>query len=565
MSTSRKDTIYIDVDDEITSIIEKVRSSPQKIVALVLPKRAATLQSIVNMKLLKRSADEVKKHLVLITSEASLLPLAGAVGVHVAKTLLSQPTVPPPPVIPDADNTNAGEAELVEDVPLDSSKPVGVLAGLPATGEEETIEVDNDEPVKNAVSKKTAKSKKANKGLNIPDFNKFRMRLLLGALAAVLLLVGLYLANFVLPSANIVIKTDTKNMNSSLNFTSNPNTADFDEENAVVPAVNKELKKNEAQKAPATGQKNVGQKAKGTVRLVNCNQSDKLSDTNRTVPAGTAVSSGNFTFILSESVEVEPSSFIGNICTKNKKTDPVDVVAQNPGDAYNLSARDYSVAGFPSMTALGSDMSGGTNQIVRVVSQADIDNLRQKIVDGFTNSAKEQLNQELKAEALIPLNDTFQVGQPVAVNTPNVNTEAQEVNVSVTMSFTMQGVKEEHITKLIEKSVEGEFDADKQEIIDHGLDKAIFQIDERKPSGEVSYSLETLVIAGPDIDEAALKKEIAGKKRGETQNIIQNWPSVKDVTVDYKPFWVSKTPRKANKVTIIIEGSESNEDSSNQQ
>ena len=76
MSATSKDTIYIDIDEEITGIIDKVRASDGKIVALVLPKRASVLQSIVNMKLLKRSADEAKKHLVLITSEAGLLPLA---------------------------------------------------------------------------------------------------------------------------------------------------------------------------------------------------------------------------------------------------------------------------------------------------------------------------------------------------------------------------------------------------------------------------------------------------------------------------------------------------------
>src|SRR3982750_4418911 len=90
----QKDTIYIDIDDEITSIIEKVRASQQKIVALVLPKRASVLQSIVNMKLLKRTADTAKKSLVLITSEAGLLPLAGTVGLYVARNLQTKPEIP---------------------------------------------------------------------------------------------------------------------------------------------------------------------------------------------------------------------------------------------------------------------------------------------------------------------------------------------------------------------------------------------------------------------------------------------------------------------------------------
>ena len=63
MSAPSKDTIYIDIDDEITAIIDKLRGSSAKVVAFVLPKRATTLQSIVNMKLLKRAADQEKEKL----------------------------------------------------------------------------------------------------------------------------------------------------------------------------------------------------------------------------------------------------------------------------------------------------------------------------------------------------------------------------------------------------------------------------------------------------------------------------------------------------------------------
>ena len=97
MADKSKDVIYIDIDDEITSVIDKVRDSDGRIIALVLPKRASVFQSIVNMKLLKRAATESKKRLVLITSEAGLLPLAGAVGLHVAKSLQSKPEIPPSP------------------------------------------------------------------------------------------------------------------------------------------------------------------------------------------------------------------------------------------------------------------------------------------------------------------------------------------------------------------------------------------------------------------------------------------------------------------------------------
>ena len=199
-TNSGKDTIYIDIDDEITSVIEKVRGSSEKIVALVLPKRASVLQSIVNMKLLKRSADDAKKKLVLITSEAGLLPLAGAVGVHVAKTLQSKPEIPAALSTEDDDeiasttldeaegDSAAGDDEITAETAGATS--VGELAAASAAGAAakddaiETLSMDDDDEVSAAEpAQATALAKKdkpaKNKKLAIPNFNKFRLRLLL--------------------------------------------------------------------------------------------------------------------------------------------------------------------------------------------------------------------------------------------------------------------------------------------------------------------------------------------------------------------------------------------------
>jgi hypothetical protein len=128
MAASDKDTIYIDIDDEITGIIDKLRGSKGKVVALVLPKRATVFQSIVNMKLLKRAADASKKNAVLITSEAGLLPLAGVAGVHVAKTLNSKPEIPlAPEAFNDAEEAIGEDGQEVE-TPPDPKQTVGALS-----------------------------------------------------------------------------------------------------------------------------------------------------------------------------------------------------------------------------------------------------------------------------------------------------------------------------------------------------------------------------------------------------------------------------------------------------
>lgn len=62
-------TLYIDADEEITSIIDRLRKASEKEIIIVAPKNAMLLQSIVNLKLLKKEADRQKKQLLIITQD----------------------------------------------------------------------------------------------------------------------------------------------------------------------------------------------------------------------------------------------------------------------------------------------------------------------------------------------------------------------------------------------------------------------------------------------------------------------------------------------------------------
>lgn len=565
MAEQQKDTIYIDLDDEITNIIDKVRSSPHKIVALVLPKRASTLQSIVNMRLLKRTADEAKKHIVLITSETGILPLAGAAKVHVAKTLQSKPHVPPPPSVADS------PLQITEDDPenteyeteIDGSKPVGELAGLPLDSDDETIEIDNDEP-EPAVAAAGKKSKaKKNKKFKIPNFNKFRTKLILGVLGFVGLIVLWYVAFFVMPKANVVIKTDNTNYATNIAMTASPAAKELNEESKVVPAVAKEYKKTDAAKATATGQKDIGTKASGTVRFVNCSTDDKLDDVVRTVPAGTVISSSGKNFVTSEAVNVEPSNYSGGVCQQNKQSESITVVADTGGDSYNLSARDYAVANFPTMTAKGSAMSGGTSNIVKIVSQQDIDTAKQKILDQNAQIGKAEVTKLLNNDGYLPIPETLAVPAPVVTATPNVGDQATEVNVSVTATYNMIGAKLDDVKQLIDEDSKNHIDTTKQKIFDYGFETAAFRDVAKLPNGDVKFALQSQVVAGVQQDEEGIKKAVAGKKKGQAQTTISSRPGVKEVNINTSPFWVTSVPKNTSKITVTFEQVQNATNSSN--
>ena len=51
-----KDVIYVEPENDITDIITKIENSPEKIVVLVPPKKAAVFRSVVNIKLIARAS-----------------------------------------------------------------------------------------------------------------------------------------------------------------------------------------------------------------------------------------------------------------------------------------------------------------------------------------------------------------------------------------------------------------------------------------------------------------------------------------------------------------------------
>lgn len=529
MPTAGKDTIYIDVDDEITAIIEKVKDSSSKIVALVLPKRAAALQSIVNMKLLHRAAKDADKNVVLITTEAGLLPLAGAVGMYVAKSLQSKPEIPAGPQTgPDVDE-DVAELDDASDEPLST------------TNKDDTVELDDEEPLPEPAAK--PKKKKSGKSPKIPNFEKFRSKLFIGGAVLVLLIGLFYMMGFVWPSATITITTDTEDLSTNTNFVASTVATAVSVDDKVVPATKVEAKKEDSEKAPATGEKDVGDKATGSVSL-RAQQCGTLEPP-AAVNAGSTVTAKGQSFITESAVGFAFENIEGG-CINYSGT-ATNITAKASGTQYNVGSANFVVAGRSNVSGPGS-ASGGTSKIVKVVSQQDVDNAKGKLDTG-EDAITAELVTKLTEQGLTPIKESLQKTNEKTDVNPGVGAEASEVTVSYSVTYTMLGVKADDLTQVVAASVQSDIDPERQQVQDAGLDQASYKVKSEK-DGKADITISTIVAIGPKIDTDKLKAEIAGKKKGETEEIVRQIRGVNEVSIDYSPFWVNKTPTKANKVTI---------------
>lgn len=575
-----KDVIYIDVDDEITSVIDKVTNAKSRVVALVLPKRATVFQSIVNMKLLKKRADAAKKHIVLITSEAGLMPLAGTVGLYVASTLQSKPE------IPDASAAASEVPEEIDEGPItmggqdfDADKagktPVGALAASqePSVAnamddDDGTVELDNSELPDSAKngdinalaaaggSGKAAKKEKKDSSLKVPNFKKFKLWGMIAILLIILLIVGFFVANSVLAKANIGIKTNTSQVNASLSPTLDTNATTLDPSKNTIPAQTQQQTKTATEQVSASGKQNQGDKAAGTITLAaqECGSSI-FNGQPDDVPAGTGVVVNGLTFITQQNTTFNKNGNFDGQCVTYQAKGSTNITAQNGGSQYNVNNASFTTAGRSDVSGTGS-ASGGTDNIVTVVQQSDIDSATNKVKSDLSSGVsgvKSQLEQNLQSNGLYPIQATFYQGTPNVSTSVQAGTQANNVTVTESVTYTMYGAKQSDIQTLLDNSIDTQIDQSKQSIQNDGLSQSAITVPNAGTGSTLDISIQTTATIGPHLDLASLKKQVAGKPSGDIKQQIMSLPGVTDVTVKFSPFWVSKAPGNASKINITFE------------
>lgn len=523
----KKDIIYIDTEDDITSIIEKVKSSNEKIIALVPPKRVGVLQSAVNLKLLQKSASASDKRIVLITTSKPLASLAAGVAIPVAKNLQSKPELAAAQDLPEVDDS---EEDVIngEDLPvgeLEKSAPVKDVAG----DEEIELPEDLNKPADGPFGKpKKTKGKKG--GPNIPNFDTFRKKLFLAIGGGVLFIIFLIWAIWFAPHAtvNIKAKTTTESINAPISLNAS-GTTDVDAK-VIRPTV-QQVKKTNSVDFDATGKKDIGEKATGTMQLTRTSvSSNRLS-----IPAGTGFSTGNFTFTSTEDASLDPTTVGPGGFVQDTTT--VKVQAAAVGSDYNLSARSYqpTVSGF---TAQGSSMSGGSKRTATVVSDSDIETAKAKIIEQNGDAGKKELEDKFDDKKYVIIDKSYKADPTTTTSSPASGAETSKAKLTVEITYSLQALSKDDVNAVLNSALKEKLEGQKnQKIYDNGLSKLQFG-----DFTDTSVVLKTTGYVGPTIDTKNLKPQLVGKNYEDIRQKIKAIEGVEDVDTKFFPFWISSAP-----------------------
>jgi len=540
----KKDVIYIDVEDDITAIIGKVKGAKEKIVALVPPKRTGVFQSAVNLRLLARTADKAGKRLVLITGNSSLASLAATAKIPVAKNLQSAPKL--------ADMVELDEDE--EDVIEGNQLPVGEHAGLKDDDAEEIIvpedlEALNVDDAPKPIKPARGEAAKAKNRIKVPDFGTFRKKMAFAAVGGVLLIAFLFWAFAIAPHATIVVSAKTTPVDIDTTLSIGDSLSTDSSKNTLATTTQTDKQTGQSVQFDVTGTKDVGTKASGTVVFMN-------SDNSADVPlsAGTYISSGGNNYVLQSQVTV-PGATIKNKQIIPGQSSAVQVIATDIGSDYNTPANAiFSAPG--DLTATSSaGISGGDKHTAKVVTADDVQNALDQIKQQNTDAEKKKILDEFSKDVKsIDSSFTMTTGTPQL--SPGIGEEVTSGNkakVTVDVTYSMIGIDKSVLEDYLNSAINDQLGNDNQKrIYDNGASLA--QFSEYQAAGDNNKPATVRIKAtgqvGIKIDDNQIKDQVKGRRSGEVIGNLKSIDGVSDVDVKLSPFWVSGVPDDVKKITI---------------
>ena len=543
-----KDVIYLDVDDDITSVIEKVKKSKKNIIALVPPNNQNnSLSSSISLRLLKKTAGDNNKKLFIVTNSSRLRDLAAIAGIKVAKNLQAEPEAAEIPALKLNDNDVIDGTEL-------SDTDLGQFASESGRNKSRNINSDtlnsiklNDSPEpiddKHNYQQPTSFSE-SRKNKKIPNINNFRKKLIISLILIIAIVGGLIWALVFAPAATIIIKAKTSDVQIAEQTTLST-TSKTSYGSSTLKTDIQMISKDESISFSATGTEDKGNKATGTMTLINSNTSSSVY-----VPASTEFSSGNYIFMTTSAITVPGVTVSnGSIISSNAS---VNVAAENVGDDYNLSARNYT-SSLSGITAAGSQMTGGSKQTVKIVTGSDVQTAETTLTNENTDSIKKQLKSQFSNGEVI-LDNSFNVNRSDPQVSPVIGGESSDgkATLKVKSTYTMLGINQDELDAYLTDCLNDKLeDQTKQRVYNSGVNKVQFaDFAENSSNNGGTANIKTTGKVGPKIDENQIKEQSKGKKFGDVQSNLEKINGVDSVSVKFSYFWVNTIPNDVSKIKI---------------
>lgn len=584
-----KDVIYIEPEDDITDIIAKVKNAKTKIVALVPPKKAGVLRSVVNFKLIAKTALQHNKTVVLISTDENLVKFAQSVKMPVAKSLSSKPQLATDDEAEfgDADeesdiieeepetetSTSKSEKKDVKSDHEKSHKDDKKAEAVKAKKSEEVVtedEIDEEADTDKKVAKKKSNQK-------VPNIKKYRTQIIIGSVFAVIMVVVLVWAFAFAPAAKVIVhvRTSDQGFSETIKLTTDQDKEDIDA--GIFYMEEKAIEKTASADFEATGEVDKGTKASGTLTVKRTSPVSIVGNGRDaiTIPVGTKFTYNGLTYVSTAASTlraVDGKDFDTDTCKVSTSlvatcdlskdvTTTVKIEAIENGDKYNMGAVNSGwTASISGATPTSSAaISGGTSKIVKIVSKDDLAAAEENLDITGESDAKKELIDENSDDAIV-IKSSFNIENGQLSSSPALGEEVNgdtKPKVTKKTTYKVYTVSRDAVSQYIEKTVEEGLGDDTRTVYATGAGKdeekviAFFE-SYKNNNGEYTAKLKSTVKIGPRVTPEMISEKILGQKVGQVRTMLTSINGVADVEINRSYFWVTKIPSDINKVEIEI-------------
>ncbi|MEA2548419.1 MAG: hypothetical protein QOE42_1017 [Chloroflexota bacterium] len=585
--------VYLDVDDEITSAAQRIRSSPGTKVALVVPYGSRIATSRMNFRLLSREAVVSNRRLSIVSGDAAARSLAASAGLPVFGTVpeyeaaiarpaddqgstssdpvgplaagviasetiaavgpvaAGSPTAasdatPPPagPTTPTAPAPAGGRKSqrpkrpVPADTPTTLWMPTGTAAGVDRPAD--------DSPIALAEAGAGSDDQSSERA---PGRSRAPLIAVLGiaALAVIVLAVGGYLF---LPTASIALTPRRDAIGPiELTVSADPTATAVDATDNIVPAVPVDVPVQATRTFTTTGTKVDETTAHGSVTFTNYDTSSGVS-----IPNGSIVSTENGTGFRTQATVVLQAAAV--FPAFQPTSDSVSVVATKPGQGGNVPANTIRVVPQGQDPVLlrvnnPAPTSGGTHTETPQVNKAEVD----KAVAALQLDLGKAYTAAVAAGAGAPADttlfpDTAVLGPVTMIPDPKtlVGQPVATFDLTLNADGTVIAVDPRPVRTIAERALTAQIDA-KHRLVDGSvaIDVGEGGVGE---DGQVTFQATARATAVMIVDANAIRTLVKGKTAADARAALGPFGSA---TVTLWPDWVTTVTGLDARLTVSID------------
>lgn len=559
--------IYVEIDDEITHVFDRVKRVRQKRIALVVPKRAVLLESIVNLKILKKKLDELEKEIVIVTSDLLGLQLAEKVGIAAVPRLFEKD---PNASLPQPRETQPGQRPM---------RIIGKKVSLSEVIRQDATGADFFRNFILRLKERLRKKKQQSEGTRIVFLTPNKQALFTLVLVSVLLLLAI--AYIALPGATVYITPRSSVLDPShnvtfLDFEKNRDILENPPGNTIIIATYP-MKPPPFQKKfthPATGKLFKGENAKGAITVIN------LSNAPWDLAARTRFQTEDgLVFRTPIPVRVPPAKpGIPGTLDVNVIADEFDTNGQVIGARGNIQLSKFFLPGIKNPEnkkklygESRSHMAGGITQITKTVSEEDIKAAGEAAKREVAKAAPEDLKKYLGDQNLIKKTNLSLLAERhlVDVSEPSVFVDPGLVGraidqFEVTATYTATGVAfdRQELVNALKERLMTRVDPDKKILKVEEDDLSYKFLEEDSAAGKVRLTATMRAIQVYELDpdkengHRFLKKisdHILGLKvKDAVAYLQQQTDEIERVEIKTWPIWAPTVPNIADNIKFVI-------------